>query len=364
MTGSRSEPTTEREGIVSGFVLRLARESAQPSCTRETLAELLDVSVDTVAGWETGRRPLSAIRVAQAVALKHALFRIGASPYLVQLLDSAMEADLVIDQTIKTGRAGKRTSHPLGSWAMKRDVVELIAWPMTTRTPTNVPPIQAIKRGPTADRPSISVSAKQRFFDHLRSLVETAQGEHEALLRRQALYLLSFDRRADAPSWVAHHRDRLPLGLNGWSSSWPTARSLAASMTRHGDRTLLLNFIRHGLNDEQSQIANLNYWAYWVGESEAVERDDSFMPSGLGPWRGDRLLRHLVERLDGDLGYVDLNVHTVWALLAARPKLLGEDPQPSADLRRRVGILLDTKPVSRQALGELESIRYAIRLQR
>lgn len=364
MTGSRNGPTIEREGIVSGFVLRLARESAQPPCTRETLAELLGVSVDTVAGWETGRRPLSAIRVAQAVALRHALFRIGASPRLVQLLDSAVEADLVIDHAVRAGDSDERNGHPLGSWVMKRDVVELIAWPMTTRTPTNLPPIQATKRGPTADRPSISAYAKQRFFDHLRRIVEAARNEQEALLRRQALYLLSFDRRADAPSWIAHHQGRLPHGFDGWSSSWPTARSLAASMTRHGDRTLLLDFIEHGLNDEHSQIANLNYWAYWVGESEAIERDDSFMPSGLGSWRGDRLLRHLVERLDGDLGYVDLNVHTIWALLAARPILLSDDPRTSADLQRRVGILLDTKSVSRQALGELESIRYAIRLQR
>lgn len=135
-------------------------------------------------------------------------------------------------------------------------------------------------------------------------------------------------------------------------------------MTRHGDRTLLLDFIERGLNDERSQIANLNYWAYWVGENSAVERDDSFMPSGLGGWRGDRLLRHLVDRLDDALGYVDLNVHTTWALLAARPQLLGDAPETSADLRRRVGALLDTKAVSSRALGELESIRYAMRLQR
>jgi hypothetical protein len=135
-------------------------------------------------------------------------------------------------------------------------------------------------------------------------------------------------------------------------------------MTRHGDRTLLLDFIARGLSDEQSQIANLNYWAYWVGESDTLERDDSFMPNGLGPWRGERLLRHLVDRLDGEYGYVDLYIHTTWALLAARPRLLAENARTSADLRHRVGVLLGTKPVSRQALGELESIRYALRLQR
>lgn len=364
MTGSHSNPEAEREGIISGFVLRLARESAEPACTRETLAERLGVSVDTVAGWETGRRPLSAIRVSQAVALRHGLFRIGASPSLIQLLDSALEADLVIDYALTADTSRRHVNHPLGAWVMKRDIIELIAWPMTTRTPTNVPPIKTVRRGPSADRPSISAHSRQRFFDHLRQIVETTQTEQGTLLRRQALYLLSFDVRADAQSWLAQHRGRLPQGLQGWSSAWPTARSLAASMTRHGDRTVLLDFIERGLNDEQSQIANLNYWAYWVGENDAIERDDSFMPSGLGDWRGDKLVRHLVDRLDDVFGYVDLNVHTTWALLAARPRLLSDDPKMSADLRRRVGILLDTKLVSRQALGELESIRYAMQLQR
>ncbi|MBS2966587.1 hypothetical protein KGA66_26350 [Actinocrinis puniceicyclus] len=210
----------------------------------------------------------------------------------------------------------------------------------------------------------ITADARVRFFDHFRRVVESARAEREALLRRQALYLLSFDQRADAAGWLAQHRGRLPRCLGGWSPTWPTARSLAASMTRHGDRTLLLEFIERGLSDERSQVANLNYWAYWVGETAAAECDDSFMPGGLGAWRGDRLLRHLVDRLDGALGYVDLNVHTTWALLAARPKLIVDDPRTSADLERRVGILLDTKPVSRQALGELESIRYALRLHR
>jgi hypothetical protein len=364
MTGSRNEPVTERESVVSGFVLRLARESAAPPCTREALAQLLDVSVDTVAGWETGRRALSAIRVSQAAALRHTLMRVGAAPSLVQLLATATEADLVIDHAMKTGETYRRgDSHPLGAWVLTRDVVELIAWPMTTRTPTNVPPVQTVRRGPSTDRPSISTDAKQRFFNHLRRLVSTAHIDQDALLRRQALYLLSFDHQTDAPSWLAHHRGRLPHGFDGWSSAWPTARSLAASMTRHGDRTLLLDFIDRGLNDERSQTANLNYWAYWVGEQHTTERDDSFMPADLGSWRGDRLLHHLVDRLDGELGYVDLNVHTTWALLAARPRLLDGDPRTTADLRRRVDVLLDTKPVAGPALGKLEAIRYALRLQ-
>jgi hypothetical protein len=352
------------EGIITGFVLRLARESADPPCTREVLAETLGVSVDTVAGWETGRRPLSAIRVSQAIALRQVLYRLGAVADLISLLDTAMEADLVIDHAVRAGDSFTPAGmHPLSSWVLRRDVVELIAWPMTTRTPSNVPHVPAVWRGPSADRPYVGADTRVRFFDHLRHVVGAA-GAQDALVRRQALYLLSFDARPDAPGWIARHRGGLPHGLDGWSAAWPTARSLAASMTRQGDRTLLLDFIGRGLRDQRSQIANLNYWAYWIGEGASVERDDAFMGAGLGSWRGDRLLRHLVDRLDGALGYVDLNVHTTWALLLARPKLIADDARVAGDLRRRVEILLDTKPVSRQALGELEAIRFALRLQR
>jgi DNA-binding transcriptional regulator YiaG len=51
--GSRST------GIVSGFVLKLARQSA--SLTQEQLAEALTVGVSTIQRWESGRRPLAAM---------------------------------------------------------------------------------------------------------------------------------------------------------------------------------------------------------------------------------------------------------------------------------------------------------------
>jgi hypothetical protein len=79
-----------------------------------------------------------------------------------------VEADLVIDYALKADDAHKRGDHPLGSWVMKRNVVELIAWPMTTRTPSHVPAVQTTRRGPGATRPSLSADAKERFFDHTR----------------------------------------------------------------------------------------------------------------------------------------------------------------------------------------------------
>jgi DNA-binding transcriptional regulator YiaG len=45
-------------GIVSGYMLRLCRESAE--LTQTGMAEVLGVDLATVQGWESGRRPLGA----------------------------------------------------------------------------------------------------------------------------------------------------------------------------------------------------------------------------------------------------------------------------------------------------------------
>lgn len=55
LTSGRGMPPRSRGGTVSGYVFRLIRE--QLDNTQETLAEQLRVSPDTVAGWESGRRP-------------------------------------------------------------------------------------------------------------------------------------------------------------------------------------------------------------------------------------------------------------------------------------------------------------------
>jgi hypothetical protein len=135
-------------------------------------------------------------------------------------------------------------------------------------------------------------------------------------------------------------------------------------MTRRGDRTLLLDFIDRGLADEQSQVANLRYWAYWVGEVRLPQRDDSFMVSGMGAWHGDILLRHLADRLDPSLGYLELNVHTMWALIGAKPRLLSEQPGVAEELTGRIERLLDEGFGPGRMSTELDALRYALKLHR
>jgi hypothetical protein len=362
-----TESPETRRGVVSGFLLRVIRATGKPPITREYVADRLGISTDYYAGFETGRRPLSAARVDQSLMLRQIFLRAACDPTMIGLLDAALEADMVIDHAVRAGTNFRPGDiHPLDSWVLRRQTVELIAWPLANRVPAWKPTLPGApgKRIKIPERPELDGAAHRLFFAHLRHVADTTVGKPTLLLRRQALYLLSFDAQHDAAGFLVHHRGRLPHGLDGWSEQWPGARSLAASITRQGDRTMLLDFITHGLADERAEVANLNYFAYWVGEGAGVQRDDTFMPAGLGPWRGDVLLRHLTERLDGRFGYVDLNVHTLWALAAAKPYLLAEDPRLRLDLQARVDVLLDTRPVSQQALAELRAIRYALKLHR
>lgn len=359
MTGSQLTP----RNVIAGFVLRLARDTTQPPVSREQFAASLSISTDAVAGWESGRRPLAATQVGQMAAIRHRLMSNGARSDLVSLLDQALEADYIVDFAVSLGADYRPGDvHPLGIGVLRRETVDLIAWPISPRVPAGLqlPP----SRGQRHDRPFLDTECRTRFFDHFRRVVDVTSASGDSLLRRQALYLLSFDSRDDARSFLATHRSRLLHGLNGWSESWPAARSLAASMTRRGDRTLLLDFIDRGLADEQSQMANLRYWAYWVGEVRLPQRDDSFMVEGMGGWHGDILLRHLVDRLDPSLGYLELNVHTLWALIGAKPRLLSEPPGVTDELTGRIERLLDEGFESGRTIAELNALRYALKLHR
>lgn len=109
--------------------------------------------------------------------------------------------------------------------------------------------------------------------------------------------------------------------------------------------------------------ANLNYWAYWVGEIDDVQVDDEFMRR-VNPqdWGGTRLLRHLLERLHPGLGHAELNLHTVWALLLAHPTLLSSCPNLRASAAATMEALTADHDLSPEARRELSDIGYAIRL--
>ncbi|MFC5916672.1 helix-turn-helix transcriptional regulator [Streptomyces pulveraceus] len=335
----------------------------QDTNTQEALAERLRVSPDTVAGWESGRRPLTAVPVGQLLIHRHHLLQLGSAPPLLPALERAMEADVLLASALDEDVPADES--PIGSWVMRRDLVEVLSWPLSGVTPA---PLRALpeppraRRGPVPHRPELPAVDRARFFSHMRRTAEQARGRQHFLLRRQALYLAGYDDAPDTSDWLAHQqRTERP---DGWLTNWLNARSVAAFAARQGDRDRMGHFITTTLTDDDAgETANLNYWAYWIGETPHIQLSDDFIAASTpGPWPGDRLMRHLVRGMTPDHGFFDLNVHTLWTLLTARPNLLRPGAPAGNELRASLPVLLDGREPSARARRELEGIRYAIRL--
>lgn len=350
-----------RGGLVSGYVFRLIRE--QLGHTQDALAERFRISSDTVAGWESGRRPLTAVPVGQMLVYRHRLLRLGSAPALLLALERAMEADVLLAGALDDDIPAE--DGPLGAWVMRRDLVEVLSWPLNGVAPTplrSLPDPPRPRRGPVPSGPELPAADRRRFFSRMRRTAEQARGPERFLLRRQALYLAGYDDTPDTTDWLAQQqRTERP---DGWLASWLNARSVAAVAARQGDRERMGHFITTTLaDDDAGEAANLNYWAYWMGESPCLQLSDDFIAETTpGPWPGDKLMRHLVRGLTPSLGFFDLNVHTLWALFAARPNLLRPGTPAGKELRRTLPMMLDDRELSARARRELEGIRYAIRL--
>jgi hypothetical protein len=204
---------------------------------------------------------------------------------------------------------------------------------------------------------------QEHVFSSLRRAAELAQraGEDGALLRRQARYLCGYDRTPDAAAWLTD-APRPRKTSTGWSPQWAEDRSLAASLARRGDPQQLLDFITRSLGDDGGEAANLNYWAHWVGIDTRPQSNDSFMAEQTSNWDGAALLRNFTDRLSRAYEYTDLYVHSVWALLSARPGVLSADRQLALDLAVSVAELLDGEGISIQSRRELEAVHYGLRL--
>ena len=360
-----------RQGLITGYVFKLIREYA--GLTQETLAEHLGVDANTVQGWESGRRSLTGTRVATLVQVRHRLRQVGADPRLLSALDDAAEADYVLAYALETEPdKSQPAAHPLACWVPKSSFAYMLAWPFTGQRPIALEH-QAVRSrsGPVAQTPALTAEERMRFFQHLRVTAERSHADRELdetggiLLRRNVYYSLSWNQSSETTVWLREleQREARRLGrFDTWSPSWTAVRSLVVARARQGDKEPLRHFIRTALSSDACQAANLNYWAYWIGETSETYSSDEFMAGDLGPWSGMALLRRFADNLDSTESLFDLYVHSLWALLERRGRLLDTNPQLAQVLADRGEMLLDEGDLSGQSRRELEQVHYGVRL--
>lgn len=352
-------------GTIAGFVFRIARESARG--TQAGMAEAIGVDLATWQGWETGRRPLANVKAGTLLNLRRRLLALGADPYVLRLLDPAMDADRVISATVHPEGTAP---HPLADWVHTRDTADMIVWALDG----TVPPALARhstpgRRGPVAKAPLLAAPDRGVFFARLRETAESAvrAGEDGLLLHRQALYLCSYDRSPEATSWMGHalHTRRDLITVRGWTPHWATARSTAVALARLGDPQPLVDFIDRSMaDDDAAETANLTYWAYWLGSLHEPQPDDGFMRQGPIDWEPVRLLRSFTAGLHQAPAYVDLYVHSLWALLTSHQWLPLADPGLTDTLLAQTGGLLDRNAISPRSRRELGLLHYVLRENR
>ncbi|MFD2619927.1 XRE family transcriptional regulator [Streptomyces chumphonensis] len=331
------------------------------------MAETMGVDLATWQGWESGRRPLANVKAGMVLDIRRRLLALGADSCVLRMLDAAMDADRIISATTHPEEIRR---HPLADWVHTRDTAHMIAWALNgTTPPALISRSTQSRRGPVAKAPLLSAPDRNTFFSRLRDAADSAvrEGEDGLLLHRQALYLCSYDRATEASSWVGHalHARRDLIAARGWTPHWATARSTATALVRLGDSQPLLDFIdRAMVDDDTAETANLNYWAYWLGAIREPQANDGFMRERPTDWEPVRLLRGLANGLHQAPGYVDLYVHSLWALLTSHRWLPLADRELADQIALRTARLLDHDRISVRSRRELSAVAYVLRENR
>jgi transcriptional regulator with XRE-family HTH domain len=349
--------------VVAAFVFKLLRSAA--GCRQSDIAEHLRVDVSTIQGWESGRRPLSALSGTNLLRLRNSLIALDAPASAANLLTQAVEADVILSTVINAGSVAiDPRTHPLGVAVVRRSLLALVTWPFTGVAPAPLRTLGApLGRGPVPTHPQLSVAMKERFFDHLLTAADAARGSAGALLRRQAVYVLGFDDRPGTIAWLIgeYHRIVRSNGATHTPGGFLLGRSAALGLARQGDLDPIRRFIGTDLNEQQQLTANLVYWAYWLGEiPDAYSSDGDMLTGGEAVWTGHRLLGHLLNHLQ-DPKHADLNAHTLWSLLLARPSLLDAGPVSRADASTKVEVAIHDG-LDQRAHRELSDVYFATRL--
>jgi transcriptional regulator with XRE-family HTH domain len=338
-------------GRVGGAVLAARRTEIH--ATQEELAERAGVSPTTVQAWERGRKPLVNIPFTRLRNLRRDLEAAGAAPGLLSLWDRALDADVIL-AGLGTTDPGR---HPLTLSVPNRAMTALLTWPLSGQPPRQLAGTRTDLAAGRAEITAVTAA--------LRQAADRADGDQErpAMLRRQVRYLLA---QADDPAarqWAAstQARDvRSPGDLRTWTPRWAAARSAAHVAATAGNLDPLHRFIDQGLADDNLISANLNYWAYWSGESPATWNADSAMTqAAASTWDGALLMGTLLRGIV-HAPYRDLCAHTLWALmLLRRPQLTSPRQLPA--IESAVSQALQAGALAPSARQHLEQVSYLTR---
>lgn len=362
LTGVQGFPEGPESGAVAGFLLKLLRGSL--GLTQVELAEQLVVDDSTIQGWESGRRPLCALKGSDLLRLGRALASLGAPVGAVSQLPLAVEADEFLTTCINAGGTLMSVrDNPLGHAVHRRDFVAFATWPFTGVVPSVVRDLPLPKsRGPVADRPQLTSVQQRSFFDQMLVAAEAAD-DRTQLIRRQATYMLGFDNRPSSATWLADQHGRIAIravDLRDVPGGIAT-RSASLALARQGDPEPIRHFIQGTLTENKQLLGTLTYWAYWLGEiPETYPDDQAMLTAGSDLWSGRRLIEHLTGHLT-DPKNAEMNIHSLLGLVMARRDLL----ESSATLRDRMFEVIeqaDTPALSRHARTELANLRFAAQL--
>ncbi|MGE0170940.1 helix-turn-helix domain-containing protein [Nocardioides sp.] len=331
-------------GRIGGAVLAAIRHEL--GATQEAFAERVRVGLSTVQAWESGRRPLVNASFQDIQRLSRQLRLAGAPPSLLHVLEQGLLADSIYADMA----AGTNGQHPLAAVVPDRMLTELLAWPLTGAPPRQLRATKA--------QLHVAAGARDDVAAGLRRAADTSAGdERGAMVRRQVKFLVA--ENPASVEWVRQQAAadvRQQPDVRSWSPAWAATRSQAVTAAHAGDLDALRRFIGQGLDDEAAIAANLNYWAYWVGEHHVLWTRDADMIQPSQDWSGDRLLDSLVEGIV-HAPYRELCAHALWALLRSRRHLMAR-PAAAQRIAQAVDLALNAVELDDAARRRLEQVWY------
>lgn len=310
----------------------------------------LGVGLTTVQAWESGRRPLINSRYADVRRLQRQLGAAGTGAELLHLLDQA----LAVDSIFADLRSGEPDRHPLTRVVPDRTMCELLAWPLGGELPRQLDGTNARLELPADVRDAVAAD--------LRATVDQATTRAEdsaatSMLRRQVRFLVKANpASADWLNEQAARDTRAIPDLRRWSPRWPVARAHAVFAAAMGNTEPVRRFITEGLASDDAITANLNYWAYWVGEHRTIWATDADMTNPNDEWSGELLLDSLLEGVVY-APYRDLCAHALWTLVRRSPHL-ARGRGRRQQIADAAGHALDERGLAQDARRQVEQVAY------